>query len=179
MSLIGTVANYGGRQPDNFTNVKQFVVSPSVNIADWVYSKIVQPNQIVITPSNKNLSVYINNNLTVNENLIVNGAIFNPSDLNLKEKIENIPNSKIEDLLNLEPIEYKFKNDITKRIRYGLIAQDVEKIYPELINNNNLGYKAVNYIDLIPMLLLKMKYMQKEIDELREQIEVKKNNYIN
>lgn len=173
MSLIGTVANYGGRQPDNFTNVKQFVVSSSTSIADWVYSKVLQPNQTtVITPSNRKFSVYINTDLTVNQNLTVNGAIFNPSDLNLKEQVETISNSKIEKLLNLEPIEYKFKNDTTKTIRYGLIAQDVEKIYPELVNNNDLGYKAVNYIELIPMLLLKMKDMQKEIDELKNRYEL-------
>jgi hypothetical protein len=165
MSLIGTVANYGGRQPDNFSNIKQFVVGPSAGVADWIYSKKPQPGNTVITPSSSKYDVYIETNLTVN------GSIFNTSDINLKEHIEPILNSKIENLLNLEPVEYKFKNDITKRSHYGLIAQDVEKIYPELINNNDLGYKAVNYIELIPMLLSKMKDMQKEITDLREQIE--------
>jgi hypothetical protein len=175
MSLIGTVANYGGRQPENFTNIKQFVIGVSGSTADWVYSRpqLQQQGRVFITPTNKTLSVYIGTNLQVNGNLTVNGSIFNPSDRILKEEIEPISNSKIENLFNLEPVEYKFKNDSSKRSRYGLIAQDVEKIYPELINNTEFGYKAVNYTELIPILLSKMKEMQKEIDELREQVENK------
>lgn len=166
MSLIGTVANYGGRQPDNFSNVKQFVVGPSSNIAEWVYIKS-SPGSLSITPARKKTS------LTIDGDLTVIGSIFNPSDRLLKDEIKSISISKIENLFNLEPVEYKFKNDITKKIRYGLIAQDVEKIYPELVSNNDSDYKAVNYIELIPMLLSKMKEMQKEIDELREQIDYK------
>ena len=77
---------------------------------------------------------------------------------------------RIENLFDLEPVEYKLKSDIKKKKHYGLIAQDVEEIYPELISDSNLGFKTVNYMELIPLLLLKMKAMQKEIDVLREQI---------
>ena len=56
-------------------------------------------------------------------------------------------------------------------MHYGFIAQDVEKVYPELVKNSDLGYKTVNYIEIIPLLLSKMKDMQGEIDDLREQIE--------
>ena len=51
MSLIGTVANYGGRQPNNFQNIKQFVVSGGSQ-AIWIYKK--QPNGLrVQTPADK------------------------------------------------------------------------------------------------------------------------------
>ena len=50
-----------------------------------------------------------------------------------------------------------------------------EKVYPELLSDSNLGFKTVNYMELIPLLLLKMKNMQKEIDNLREQIGTIKN----
>ena len=39
MSIISTVANYGGRQPSNNQNIKQFVVSPTVSHSDWIFSK--------------------------------------------------------------------------------------------------------------------------------------------
>ena len=166
MSLPSTTANYGGKIADTTTsNIKQFVVDSRVSQANWIFLRPAKPgDNVYITPVNKNSTVYID------KDLIVNGSIFNPSDKKLKEDIEPISDSKIEKLLHLEPVEYKLKTDIKKKKHYGLIAQDVEEIYPELINDSNLGFKSVNYMELIPLLLLKMKNMQKEIDELREQL---------
>ncbi len=165
MSLIGTVANYGGKQPSNTQNIKQFVVAATVSQADWVFAKISKTtNDIYITPANRTKSVYIYTDL------YVNGAIYNTSDKNHKEEIEPISDSKIEKLFHLEPVEYKLKSDIKNKKHFGLIAQDVEKIYPELVTNIDSEFKNVNYIELIPILLSKMKTMQKEIDELKEQI---------
>jgi hypothetical protein len=164
MSIISTVANYGGKQPSYTQNIKQFVVSPTVSQAEWIFSKISTTGEISITPANKTKSVYIY------KDLYVNGSIYNTSDKNHKEEIAPISDSKIEKLLDLEPVEYKLKSDTKNKKHYGLIAQDVEEIYPELISDSNLGFKTVNYMELIPLLLLKMKNMQKEIDELKEQI---------
>ena len=169
MSIISTVANYGGKQPSNYQDIKQFVVSPTVSPAEWIFSKITTNGEIYITPANRKKSVYIYTDL------YVNGSIFNTSDKNHKEEIVPISDSKIDQLFNLEPVEYKFKTDAKKTVHYGLIAQDVEKVYPELVSNIDLGFKTVNYMELIPLLLLKMKNMQKEIDDLREQIGTIKN----
>ena len=174
MSIISSVSNYGGKQPSNTQNIKQFVISPTLSQADWIFSKITPTSEIYITPSNKTKSVYIY------KDLYVNGSIYNTSDKNHKEQIEPISNSKIEKLFDLEPVEYKFQSDNKKKKHYGLIAQDVEDVYPELINDSNLGFKTLNYMELIPLLLSKMKNMQKEIDELRdelrEQIKVNKDS---
>jgi len=159
MSLTGTVANYGGRQPDNTQNVKQFISSGDTVI--WTYKKM-STGINVITPVDKKRAVLIDNDL------YVNGSIYNPSDINLKENINVISEDKKDNLINLEPVEFEFKKDNKKH--YGFIAQDIEKIYPELVNNNEVGYKTVNYIELIPLLLSKIKDMQKEIDNLKEHL---------
>jgi hypothetical protein len=164
MSLIGTVANYGGKQPTNTQNIKQFVVGP-VNNALWIYKKI-NTGMSVQTPANSKYPVYINNDL------YVTGSIYNTSDVLLKENIEQISDTSMENLLNLEPVEYSFKSDINKKKHFGLIAQDVEKLFPELVKDNVLGYKTVNYIELLPIILSKMKSMQKEMDELKEKIQL-------
>jgi hypothetical protein len=70
-------------------------------------------------------------------------------------------------------MEYTFKADTNKNLHYGFIAQDVEQLYPTLVKDNVLGYKTVNYIELIPLLVSKMQDMQKEIDELKETIKNK------
>jgi hypothetical protein len=167
MSLIGTIANYGGKQPSNTQNIKQFVVGINNNQVSWVY-KNINGSKVQATVDSVN-PVYISGDLYV-----VN-SIFNTSDRLLKDNIENIPEIKTNDILNLNPVEFTFKSDINKKKHYGLIAQEVEKIYPELVNTTYLGYKSVNYIELIPIILSKMKSMQNEIDELKQNLHILNN----
>jgi len=167
MSIISTVPNYGGRQPDNIQNIKQFVVGVDSQ-AIWVYKSL--NGQSFQTPANSNKPVLINNDLYVNKNLYVNGSIFNPSDKNLKKNIEPITDEKSNSIINLEPVEFNYKDDKTQRKHLGFIAQDVEKIYPELVTNGQNNIKSINYVEFIPLLVLKIQNQQKEIDELREQI---------
>jgi hypothetical protein len=159
MSLVGTVANYGGRQPDNTQNIKQFVIGTG-NEATWVYQKLTN-GLLVQTPADKTRPVYINSDL------YVNGSIYNTSDVILKENIVSINNEQTNKVLALNPVEYSLKSDMLKRTHYGFLAQDVEKIYPELVKTSNFGLKTVNYIELLPIMLSKMKDMQEEIDELK------------
>jgi hypothetical protein len=53
----------------------------------------------------------------------------------------------------------------------GLIAQDVEKVFPQLVFADDKGYKAVDYVKLIPLLIESMKEQQKQIDEQRKMIQ--------
>ena len=162
MSLIGNIANYGGRQPDNIENVKQFVVS-GCNNSGWI-PKNLPTGLKILTPSDKTRSVYINTDL------YVTGAIFNPSDEILKENISLIHKSISNGLFQLEPVTFCFKTDSVKKLHYGFIAQDIENIYPELVKNSEFGYKTVNYIELIPLLVSTIQNMQKEINELQKKL---------
>jgi hypothetical protein len=159
MSIISTAANYGGRVSDNDQNVKQFYIG-GASYATWIYKKLLN-GLIVVTPSDKTKPVLIDNDL------IVTGSIYNPSDFNLKKNISEIEISKIDDLLSLNPIHFQYLNDKKNKTHYGFIAQDVEKIYPEIIGSNNIGYKTINYQEIIPLMMAKIKLMQKEIDELK------------
>jgi hypothetical protein len=62
-------------------------------------------------------------------------------------------------------------------IHYGFIAQDFEKEYPELVtikpDKTKQNIKAINYLEIIPLLVSKIQIMQKEIDELREELRYK------
>ena len=68
------------------------------------------------------------------------------------------------------PKSYKYKNDTSKKLHYGLIAQEFEQLYPELISMttmNGNAVKGINYLELIPILIGKIKLMEKEIEELK------------
>jgi hypothetical protein len=99
----------------------------------------------------------------------VNGSIYNTSDAILKENIIELSEEKINNLLKLNPVKYNFKSDLNKNVRYGFLAQDVEKLYPELVKKCDSGYKTVNYIEFIPILISQIQSMQNEIDELKRE----------
>ena len=83
------------------------------------------------------------------------------------KNITEIEISKIDNLLSLNPIHFQYLNDKKNKTHYGFIAQDVEKIYPEMIGSNDIGYKTINYQEIIPLMLAKIKLMQEEINELK------------
>ncbi len=167
MSASSTSSNYGGRVQDNQQGVKQFYTS-GTSAVNWIY-KTLTSKLIVITPQNSKRPVYINNDMIVDKNLYVNGSIFNPSDERLKENITHITAEKCDLLFTLNPIHFYYKYDIEKQPHFGLIAQEIETVYPELVNiSDNSTFKNVNYQELIPLMLCKMKYMQLEIDILKQ-----------
>lgn len=106
-------------------------------------------------------------------NNVVIDSQYSHSDKNLKNNIVDISEEKINYLLDLNPVEFTCKLDIKNNIHYGFIAQDLEKIYPELVKDSEKGYRKVNYMELIPLIVSKMKNMQNEIDELKKQLEIK------
>ena len=166
MSGNSVVSNYGGRQPNNTSYIKQFSSAQS-GFVNWIYKTI---NDIkYITPATNN-SVYLP------KDLIVVGSINSPSDISLKENINNLTNDFCNNILNIKPKKYNFTNDENKKERYGIIAQELEEYFPELITNTGIEdtdnsvklIKSVNYLELIPIMIVKMKNMQNEIDELKK-----------
>jgi hypothetical protein len=160
MSIVSTTANYGGRVDTQQGNIKQFVSSST--LASWIYKKITN-GLLIQTPSASKIPVLITSDL------IVTGSIYNTSDERLKENISSINKEKIDGLFTLNPILFNYKSESSINKHFGVLAQDVEKVFPELVKNNNIsGYKTVNYQEFIPIMLAKMKQMQDEIDEIKQ-----------
>lgn len=164
-------ANYGGRQPNDTAYVKYFVPGTPSNL--WTTSKYKYngSKEQVITPSSKNYD-----NLYIPGNLFVDGSIVSPSDITLKENIVEISQELSDNIMNLKPIQYTFKSDIKseKQVHYGFIAQDFEILFPELVSTKPgklENIKAINYLEIIPLLVGKLQKMQNEIDELKRQIQ--------
>jgi hypothetical protein len=72
-------------------------------------------------------------------------------------------------LQELRPVTFKLKTDPEGAIQYGLIAEEVAKVYPELVIRNPKGeIQGVRYEELAPMLLSEM---QHERTETREKLQ--------
>lgn len=88
------------------------------------------------------------------------------SDVNEKEQIKDL-GSQIENIKKLKSVSYKWKDKKTKndKTNYGLLAQDLEKIYPDLVFRGDSGEIGIYYIELIPVLLEAVKEQQTQIEQ--------------
>lgn len=80
------------------------------------------------------------------------------SDRRLKQNIQNIP-SPLEKILALNGVEFDWRKDIDLPVKQskthdiGVIAQEVEKVFPEAVESSKEGYKSVAYSKLIAPLI--------------------------
>lgn len=89
------------------------------------------------------------------------------SDLNLKDNIQVIENAT-DKLVEISGVTFEWKE--TKQVSAGVIAQDVEKVFPEVVKTNE--YKTINYNGLIGLLVEAVKEQQEQINTLTKRIEV-------
>ena len=76
-----------------------------------------------------------------------------------------------EKLLDLRPVSFHLKTQPEGAIQYGLIAEEVDRIYPELVIRDNKGViQGVRYDELAPMLLRRAQLQQAEIIEEHGQV---------
>jgi len=109
--------------------------------------------------------------LEVNGNVKASAFLYS-SDINLKQNIQNIPNA-LQKIQQLNGVYFQWKESGKDGV--GVIAQDIEKVFPELVATDpNTGLKSVSYGNLVAPLIEAIKEQQKQIDELKAEIEVLK-----
>ena len=111
------------------------------------------------------LDVSGNGNFTGN----VNAASFTPtSDYRIKENVESLDEKYVVD--NLNPVTYK--NIKTNKQDIGLIAHELQEVFPELVNGVKDGeeLQSVNYMGLIPVLIKEIKDLKKEVQSLKNEM---------
>lgn len=113
--------------------------------------------------------------------LDVNGTIrastfLNNSDRRFKKDIEPLENA-LEKINAMEGVSYQFKKskineyNLPSEQQYGLIAQDVQKIAPNIVQEDEQGYLGIDYIKIIPLLIESVKEQQESIVALQEENE--------
>ena len=89
------------------------------------------------------------------------------SDINLKTNIKKIV-SPLEMLSNLNGYTFNWKKD--GKASTGVMAQEVEKVLPSAVSENNDGDKRVNYNELVGVLIEAVKEQQIQIDALKNKL---------
>jgi hypothetical protein len=127
--------------------------------------------------------------------LTVTDGFYNLSDMSLKTDVvpfsetEGDKGTALDNLQQLDILEYNLKSvrqakaeqkglpyeavlsdqaiKDQKRRHYGLSAQELQKVYPELVRESQEGFLTVNYTELVPILIRSIQELKAELDEVK------------
>ncbi len=129
--------------------------------------------------SNKSdaFKVMFNGDTTVSNDLTVSGDVNISSDARLKSNIVSL-GATLSKLLLIDGKSYEIKG----KQKIGVLAQEIQEVFPELVSEDDNEMLSVNYQGLVPVLINALKeqeskiiHQQTQIDELKELV----NNLIN
>jgi hypothetical protein len=111
-------------------------------------------------------------------NAVFSGTVTESSDLRLKSNISTLSNA-LDNTLALRGVSYTWKDENkTQATQIGVIAQEVEEIYPEFVRTDDEGMKSVNYSQMVAVLIeavkelnAKIEVLESENTELRAQVD--------
>ncbi|WP_288342948.1 tail fiber domain-containing protein [uncultured Roseivirga sp.] len=136
---------------------------------------------------NGKLGVGVANPAAMTNELEVNGhatviTLTETSDQRFKKNILPLENS-LSKLLSLRGVSYQWRIDDFPNRRFkegsniGLIAQEVQQLFPELVSTNSEGFLSVSYSGLSPIIIEAMKEQQKLIEDLQSELKEADNRY--
>ena len=115
--------------------------------------------------------------LDMSGNMTAAGTVTANSDIKLKENIEVITDA-LERVSKIRGVTFTRNDQEDKKKRHvGVIAQEVEKVLPEVVMEGNDGIKSVAYGNLVGLLIEAIKEQQMQINELKNMI-INKNESI-
>ena len=134
---------------------------------------------IVMISDNSGGSIGINTNspaetLHVVGNICATGTIGACSDERYKKDIETIDDA-LQLINQLRGVNFNWRteefpeNNFSEKEQVGFIAQEIQKVLPEVVSKGDDGYYSVDYAKLTPVLVEAVKAQQKTIDEVKTQ----------
>lgn len=147
--------------------------------------------QIDVTPQNPRIAgtgdnVVFFNTETSRFNNIQVANVYNYSDARAKENVQDIQTG-LNTVMQLHPVSYEWKYGVMQvdsvlnmapfgpleagKSQYGFLAQDMEIVLPDIVESNDRGFKMINYIALVPILVKAVQELQSIVDNQATVIE--------
>ncbi|TDE48569.1 tail fiber domain-containing protein, partial [Flavobacterium sp. GT3P67] len=122
--------------------------------------------------SGKGLSFATRGDASFGQDVTVNGNFYTPSDSRLKNHIETLVNvlQKIEQIRGVS-FEYRDQHKYATGSKIGVIAQELQRVYPEMVTQGKDGFLKVDYTQLTGIVIQAIKEQQKEIDVLKARMD--------
>ena len=152
---------FGFAQDYSFTSAD---ISGALTAASLTVDNVAVDNATIGLSSDTDLLTVASGSLTVA------GEILTSSDRKLKINISNLDHT-LSKLVSLNPKKYTMNNDPEQKEKIGLLAQEVVKVFPELVSEDDNEMLAVNYQGLVPVLINALKEQDEKINRLEILVE--------
>ena len=98
------------------------------------------------------------------------------SDINAKEDVQEFGDEDCDQSLEIAKamrmIKFKYKDDQEKRTHLGVVAQNLEEIFPESVRQVEGDYKRVDFVQLVGLLLANTKALISKVDRLEARMDM-------
>ena len=161
-----TVIKSGGTTIASFKNASSdFVIVTDVDDKDIIFKGQDSTSEITALTLDMSAAGLANFNNDV--------VAFYSSDERLKDNVVKIgdPLMKLSELRGVEFDWNDNKEVFAGEHSYGVIAQEVEKVLPEIVTERGDGYKAVKYELIVPLLIESIKELHKKVEHIEKNCE--------
>jgi len=158
-----TVIKSGGTTIASFKNASSdFVIVTDVDDKDIIFKGQDSTSEITALTLDMSEAGLANFNNDV--------VAFYSSDERLKDNVVKIgdPLMKLSELRGVEFDWNKNKEAFEGEHSYGVIAQEVEKVLPEIVTERSDGYKAVKYELIVPLLIEAVKELNEKVERIEK-----------
>ena len=134
---------------------------------------------VIVRSSGSTIGTFTTSGLSITGQIWATDNItaYNTSDIKLKDNIKNLTNP-LDKIKQINGVEYDWKDDyindlggedgyFIRKHDVGVIAQEVEKVLPEIVADREDGTKAVRYEKIIPLLVEAIKELSDEVERLK------------
>ena len=137
-----------------------------------VTGNLTIPNMFIPSDSRLSENIVSLNDRGQQTNTLDNLLSMNVIEYNTKNRIKNdFPNGIRRDATEEEREAYEcLKKDemkMSSRRHYGIDAEELQKVYPDLVLEGQDGYLSVNYVELVPILIRSIQELKQELDEVK------------
>lgn len=126
------------------------------------------------TGLNRKVTIYAEGGLSVAGTVYSNGVALT-SDARYKRNVKTLADP-LDSILGLRGVAFDWDRDawpskaFPEGRQIGFVAQEVEKVLPELVHTDENGYKSVEYSNVVPVLVEAVKTLKRDNDDLRARV---------
>ena len=150
-NLTANIANFITVTDDTTTNATRYIIF--ANETSGAIAEQVSSTKLFFNPST---------------GLLTSTDYNSSSDKRLKKNIKTVE-SALDKVIALRGVSFDWKEGGAKAI--GLIAQEAEKVIPEIVSQDENGYLGIKYNNLIGVLIEAIKEQQEQIKALKNRID--------
>lgn len=187
-SALGNMANATGEQAVAIGHYANAPIDNSIALGRWANTyggyALMIGNNLISVDSSKALNFGVNSdsirsiNIGLADTSInIKGIAYNSSDIRKKD-ITGEYKSGLDDIMKLKTYEFTYKDDTKKIKRVGVIAQELQTVFPNAVKKDDDGFLSIRKEDMfyavinaIKEISLKITALQKENLKLKHQVE--------